>query len=385
MAATILIVDDARLNRELFKLSLVRAGYRVLEAENGRQAVEIMESRPVDLVLLDLIMPVMDGFEFLHWRNSNPAYTAIPVIVHSALDDFQSIERALSLDSYDYFTKPLTEHDIKVVLPLKVKNAVNAKRLYFETMAKNERLNSELELAARYQRFLLPEDCTVGGARVATFYRPHIGVAGDFFDVVEVDGDPALIMADVSGHGLLSAMVSSILKPLFSYYVAQTGSPRKTLERLNRDLLSLTREEDYVTAFCAIHRHRDNRLVYASAGHPAQWLWSRGEEQVIELQTGGFLLGMFPADHPAFEQAEESIAVGPGDRLLAFTDGLIEAKDGDGLILGPERARERFGETVELPPRAAADSMWDLVADHGGQTLQDDIALLMVDLDGSDD
>jgi len=134
---TILIVDDARLNREVLKLSLKPGGYRIIEAEDGREAVEKILSYEIDLVLLDLMMPVMDGFEFLAWQEEQPAYATIPVIVNSALDDFASLERALGMGSYDYFTKPLNEKDLKIVLPIKVKNAINTKRLYYDLKQKN--------------------------------------------------------------------------------------------------------------------------------------------------------------------------------------------------------------------------------------------------------
>ena len=96
METVILIADDARLNREVLKLALASGGYRFIEAENGREAIERLKTDQVDLILLDLIMPVMDGFEFLKWRQDNPTYASIPVIANSALDDFDSIEIRVS-------------------------------------------------------------------------------------------------------------------------------------------------------------------------------------------------------------------------------------------------------------------------------------------------
>ena len=235
MKANILIVDDARLNREIFKLALLQDGYRFYEAADGKQAVEMVERHQIDLILLDLMMPVMDGFQFLEWRQSKPAFMAIPVIVHSALDDFQSLKKALTMGSYDYVTKPLPDQELKVILPLKVKNAVTYRQAFLTLSARNERLEKELELAGIYQRSLLPLDPRLAGVTVSTLYRPYIGVAGDFFDIIPVEGGVAVIIADVSGHGLLSAMVSSQLKLLFARYMNQTRSPGLTLSLLNKE------------------------------------------------------------------------------------------------------------------------------------------------------
>ncbi len=378
MSATILIVDDARLNREVLKLAVAPAGYKILEAANGREAIDEVLAHDVDLILLDLMMPVMDGFEFLKWRRQNAPYSSIPVIVNSALDDFESIQTALDMDSYDYFTKPLQEQDLKVILPLKIKNAINAKKIYGELKERNERIEKEIELAAKYQRFLLPKALEIPGLDVATFYRPFIGVAGDFFDVVDLDDAAAFFIADVSGHGLLSAMISSLLKPLFERYISETRSPRQTFNRINQDLLKLTLEEDYSTAFCAYFDRRAQQLTYATAGHPAQLLWRSNERRVDSLRSEGFFLGMFATNDPLFQAAEEIVSVSAGDRLLIFTDGPIEARNAHKEQFGFERWRDGFEAAAELNLKSTTERLWQNLVQYTGGQFQDDIAFLIV-------
>lgn len=382
MAATILIVDDARLNREVLKLALMPAGYKIIEAEDGRQAIEQLQAHDVDLILLDLMMPVMDGFAFLKWRNENPTYKSVPVIVNSALDDFDSIQRSLDLDSYDYFTKPLTEQDLKVILPLKIRNAVQTKRLYYQLKASNERMSKEIEMAGRYQRFLLPDNPTLPGLEVASFYQPYIGVAGDFFDVVALDGPSAFIIADVSGHGLLSAFVSALLKPLFQQYITQTRSPAETFNLLNKDLNDLTRDEDYVTAFCGYYEPAKGLLTYATAGHPPQFLLRRAEKKVEELKSYGFFLGVFENGNKLFEQNEVQVEVQPGDRLLIFTDGVTEAFDAQREPFGFERCRKLFSQTADQPPGKVSSVLWKALLEHTEANLEDDVAFMVVEFGG---
>jgi len=177
--ASILVVDDSRLNRNLLTESLSQEGYRFFEASHGQEAMEILSRNPeVDLILLDLMMPVMDGFTFLQWRMGNPEARGIPVIVNSSLDDVESLTKVLAMDCYGYFVKPLSEVDLKLVLPLKIRNAVNAKRMMADLRAKNQIMADELELAARYQQFLLPKQKELPGLKAAWLFKPCRGVGG---------------------------------------------------------------------------------------------------------------------------------------------------------------------------------------------------------------
>ena len=380
MKANILIVDDARLNREIFKLALLQDGYRFYEAADGKQAVEMVERHQIDLILLDLMMPVMDGFQFLEWRQSKPAFMAIPVIVHSALDDFQSLKKALTMGSYDYVTKPLPDQELKVILPLKVKNAVTYRQAFLTLSARNERLEKELELAGIYQRSLLPLDPRLAGVTVSTLYRPYIGVAGDFFDIIPVEGGVAVIIADVSGHGLLSAMVSSQLKLLFARYMNQTRSPGLTLSLLNKDLMGITRAEDFVTAFCALLDLENSTLRYATAGHPEQLYHSQDRGEVVRISGDGLFLGMFD-ESELFEQPEEmTLPTKPGDRLLVFTDGVVEALDPQRRPFGLERWEQAFRETLQDDPGLASARLEERLQDHTQGAFQDDVAFMVIDL-----
>lgn len=383
--ATILIVDDARINREVLKIALRPGGYRIIEAENGQEAVDKILSHEVDLVLLDLMMPVMDGFEFLAWHKDQPAYAPIPVIVNSALDDFTSLQRALGMGSYDYFTKPLNEQDLRIVLPLKIKNAINAKRLYYDLKQKNEHYQKEIELAGTYQRFLLPQDPQLPKLNIATLYQPFIGVAGDFFEVTAVDDAVAFFIADASGHGLISAMISSFLKPLFHRYISRTRSPKKTLYALNADLIRLTLEEDFVTAFCALYDPQSKSIVYASAGHPPQFFFRAREGKAKALNNDGFLLGMFDENSPFFTQEERTIDIEAGDRLLISTDGAFEAPNQDSEPFGLKRWQSAFEATASLPPRQAADTLWDKLLAHTKGQLKDDVAVIIVEFEDKGD
>lgn len=378
--ATILIVDDAKINRELLRLNLKRYGYEFIMAGNGREAMELLEARAeVDLILLDLMMPEMDGFDFLRWRAGNSRVQPIPVIVNSALDDFESITRALGMDAYDYFTKPLSRSDLDTILPVKIKNAVTNRRLMAETQRQNQLMSRELDLAGRYQRFLLPRDSRVGWGRVEFLFEPCTGVGGDYFDIVELDGGKAGIMvADVSGHGVASAMTASIIKALLPGYLQTLGSPAGALAALNNDLLRLTPADVFVTAFVVLYDPGQRLLTYGCAGHPAGMLKpAKGSLRLLEYPS--VFLGVFASRDPMVDYRDMTVPVAAGDRLVVYTDGIIEAISPDDEMFGSSRLEGlvEAGAGESLPD--LRDHIWRELRSFVPGNLADDVAVVLAE------
>lgn len=380
MTSTILIVDDAKLNRELLRLHLTKHGHRFLSAVDGREAMEALGQHPeVDLILLDLMMPGMNGFDFLDWRAGQPEAQAIPVIVNSSLDDFDSIARALNMDTYDYFTKPLSRHDLEVVLPLKIHNAINTRRLMAETKRQNDLMRQELEMAARYQQFLLPRQVDLHNAKVAYLFQPCRGVGGDYFDFLALPGgQEAFVMADVAGHGVASAMTASIVKALWPGLLAKSASPAQAFGQLNADLLRLTQEDVFVTAFGAVFDPASRSLTWSLAGHPPPVFIAAGQSPV-DLNMRSVFLGIFENDNPLVQFGDESLIVAPGDRLILYTDGLTEAPGREGGMYGLDRLRTLMASHRSEDVHSLRETIWeDLNAFTQGE-FPDDVAFIIVD------
>ncbi len=377
---TILIVDDAKLNRELLRMHLAKHGLRFLFAENGRQAIKVLAANPgVDLILLDLVMPEMDGFAFLQWRKSQGEAQAVPVIVNSSLDDFGSIARALTMDSYDYFTKPLNAFDLEVVLPLKIKNAVNSRRLMAETRRQNEVMRGELVMAARYQQFLLPRQISFKGARVAHLFQPCSDVGGDYFDFFETaSGQVGLLVADVSGHGVAAAMTASIIKALLPGYLERMASPAEAFRALNSDLLRLTQEDAFVTAVAVLYDPQARQMRWSLAGHPPPLFIPAGREP-RPLAMDSVFLGAFENDSPMVSFEEQSLSVAPGDRLVLYTDGLTEAPGRKGGFYGLDHLRELLASHGQEPISQLRESLWEDLNRFVQGDFPDDVAFILVE------
>jgi serine phosphatase RsbU (regulator of sigma subunit) len=375
----VLIVDDARINRELLRLNLSKHGYQFLMATNGQEAIDILTSHPeVDLILLDLVMPKMDGFEFLRWRAENPMVQSVPVIVNSSLDDFDSISQALTMDSYDYFTKPLSQNDLEIVLPLKISNAVTARRLMSETKHQNETMRRELEMAARYQKFLLPQSAELPGARITFLFEPCSEVGGDYFDFLELPEEKlGFLVADVSGHGVASAMTASIVKALLPGYLRQFLSPAKAFRQLNQDLLRLTQEDSFVTAFAALYDPSQAQLTWCLAGHPPP-LYMPKNQVARPLTVESSFLGVFESDSPVFDLSDQTVAVNPGDRLALYTDGLTEAPNADGVQYGIKRLEGILNQNQSCGLEELRKKVWRNLYSFGQGEFPDDVALILV-------
>jgi CheY-like chemotaxis protein len=142
---TILLVDDEKMNLKLLRTVLRKGGYQFLEVESGEAALELLEREKVDLIVLDLMMPGIDGFGVLEKIKDNPSTVFIPVIIASALKDSAAIEKGLELGANDYFTKPLSDDDRRFQLPLKVRNLIKMKKMQDELINLNQELRKTQE------------------------------------------------------------------------------------------------------------------------------------------------------------------------------------------------------------------------------------------------
>src|SRR6266550_3446506 len=124
----VLAVDDTAMNRKVLARVLGNDGYEVLEAEDGLEALELlaeMRNRPIDVVLLDLMMPNLDGYETLRRMKASEALSHIPVIVVSGVEELDSVVRCIEMGAIDYLSKPFDAS----ILRARVSTSLAAKRL----------------------------------------------------------------------------------------------------------------------------------------------------------------------------------------------------------------------------------------------------------------
>lgn len=360
----ILVVDDEAVNILVLKGLLKAAGFEVDSAASGEEARAAVAAERPDLILLDIMMPGESGLETCQKLQDDPKTSGIPVIFLSCLDRVDNKIEGLSTGAVDYIVKPF--HGPEVLARIRSHLSFSRRR---ESIIESQ--SQRLGQVKQAQRAMLvgPEDMPQANFSVA--YIPTQEAGGDFYDVVELgEGRIGYLVADVSGHDLGASFLTSSLKALFRQNAKPGNSAPRTLRQINEVLRGITLPEKFLTAAYAVLDRPAGRLDVALAGHPAPVLLPAGGEPRV-LEGEGDILGVFPE----IELGELQLDVAPGDRLVLFTDGLVEAR---GPRMDGENLLRMLADGARLPLQEAADG---IVADiYGYSVPEDDVLVLTVEV-----
>ncbi|MEI8181357.1 MAG: SpoIIE family protein phosphatase [Desulfomonile sp.] len=369
----ILVVEDHPASLKMLAKMLGK-NYSVFSASSGQEATSIARKEKPDLVLLDIEMPGMDGFQTFDILKTEIIDQAVPVIFLTAREDSQSREKGLAAGAVDYITKPYDSQE----LAIKVKNHLALYEARKEIEARNRIMAKEMEMASQLQNSLLPHDFPTD-ERVNFFavYRPVSKAGGDFYDVIELpDSKIGFAQVDVSGHGVSAAMIGAMFKMAFQSFARVTPSPAKLLALLNNALFQLLPDSDFLTVFYGIIDTNSLELIFTNAGHPRPFLYRNLECCVEELAVGGPLIGAFP--NMAYD--EEKIQLAPGDGILVFTDGVTEAEkiSSSDIFYGENRLSRVFLESCCLESSEILRVIMNDLEEFRGDTMFDDDVSMML-------
>lgn len=377
MIYNVLIVDDVAVNRRLMRSVLSSLeDVNFSEAEDGFKALEVVQNQEIHLVILDLMMPGKDGFEVLDEMKTQTDLCDIPVVVYSAIDGIDSISRALDLGAYDYFTKPLTPQQMKVVLPMKVRNALKSYNQKKQLEAIHEKMQLELMLANLFQQSLMAEHQDFSALEMYGRYLPSNEIGGDCYVCYRSsNGDIWFMIADISGHGVTAAMMSSMVKVEFTNQVKICNKPSEVLQNMNRTFYPLTEGNYYFTAFVGLIR--SSEFVWSNGGHPYPLYYDKNQEKVSILQSNGFAVGML--ESAIYEDITQSAH--SGDILFLYTDGLLEDKQiALGGIVYEDLCRYflSYKDLTEEKPEEFFNVLLNLFGNVENKAVRDDVALMLL-------
>ena len=376
---TVLVVDDAPMNIRIVN-EILHDAYRVRVATNGTKALELAGRTPgPDLILLDVVMPEMDGYEVCTRLKANPATREIPVIFLTSQTESTDETRGFETGAVDYIHKPFSP----AVVAARVQTHLALRETRQQLARQLSTIRCELENARDIQMSILPSETPrIAGLDIAARYIPMSSVAGDFYDFIVVDESRiGILVADVSGHGMPAALIASMLKIAFAAQSAHACDPARVLAGLNQSLCGKFHEH-YVTAVYALIDTEMRTVRYAGAGHPPLLLRRHDSGETSALLENGLFLGYFPgAGYSAAEMSFEE-----GDWLLMYTDGISETTTSSDEQFGEDRlmaflGRQGFGSSGDLADVLLAElCSW---AGRPGQEPEDDVTLVAIHFQGA--
>ena len=376
-AEEILLVDDKPANLRLLNQMLADRGFIVRAVKSGERALESIRATPPDLILLDIKMPGMDGYEVLHRLKQTPDSSDIPVIFISALDDIQNKVRGFNMGCVDYITKPFQYEEVIA----RVETHLSLQRFQKRLQRANRRYENELKLAGSLQANLLPKDVpALPGFQLSFVLRSARETSGDFYDIFPLNsGHFGILVADVVDKGAAAALLMAYGRTLLRTLAEEfPEDPDRVLNNVNQRMLSYTDTSHFLTVFYGILELEKNEFVYSNAGHnPAIHLKAANGKMTL-LKNTGMPLGLF-ADQ---DWRQRKIQLNPGDLVVMYTDGITDAQNQQYELYGMERFKETLQANHKQPP-AELDKLVleDIDRFQDGAPQPDDIAMVILKKD----
>jgi phosphoserine phosphatase RsbU/P len=339
----LLVVDDNDDNRFTLTRRLKREGYEnLVSATNGREALERLHADHFDLVLLDVMMPEMNGYQVLEHMNADPGLRDIPVIMISAVDQLESVVRCIELGADDYLMKPFNP----VILRARVGASLEKKRLRDEVRSSLQRLERELDAARTLQLGMLPRAfpqwCQERPIHVHALMEPAREVGGDLYDCFFADDRVfCMLVGDVSEKGAPAAMFMARTRSLVRMAVNLRAelapqvarSPASIAATVNQELCQNNEERMFVSLFLAFLDTATGAVSYVNAGHPFPIVLQESGE-LAELKSDPQVpLGV----RPDAQYRDDTVKLAPADTLFVYSDGIPEATNAAAEFFGVER------------------------------------------------
>lgn len=374
---SILIVDDNPVNIFVIEKILKQAGYQDLVSLNSAQELfeyihfgkDSSRHNEIDLILLDIMMPEIDGLEVCRRLQKEEKFKDIPIIFVTALEDANKLAEALDMGAMDYITKPINKVELlaRMRVALRLKSELNWHK------EQEENLRNELDLATQVQRNLLSSPLREEHIKIEASYLPSFKLAGDMYYWYKIDENRyGIILLDVMGHGVSASLVCMFISSVLRETIKCLIDPELVMKDLNKYMTLLHNENDnipyYFTAIYLVVNTEDRTIEYVNAGHPSGYALV-DETNVVELNRGSCAVGFF--DEIKVEKTV--IPFEKNAQIVLFTDGVLEAIANDEF-----EAEDKLRTFTERKWGELEGEIEEFYKEEQKEAQSDDMCLIMI-------
>jgi CheY-like chemotaxis protein len=381
-ALTALIVDDEPVNRTLLGRMLREQGFAIVEASDGRDAVEVCRHAAPDIVFMDIMMPEMDGYAATRAIKALLGTSFVPVIFLTAPSDEHLLRGCIEAGGDDFVVKPYS----RTLLRAKIDAALRARGIHRDMAEQRDalaqyrmRLERDMEVAKRILDNIAAQN-RLDAPNLRYELRPMETLNGDIILAANrATGEQCFLVGDFTGHGLPAAIGALTVQGIFTSMVAKGFGVEDIVLELNRKVCALLPVERFLSAaIVELHPHT-GRLKVWNGGMPDILVRSAEGRVISRLRSENVPLGILERDYDALVR---SATLAPGDQLLVYSDGLIEAHSPANELFGSAR----LDDVMDRPGPAFErfDALLDCVGRHVQTAPQsDDVSLLFIVCDPS--
>jgi sigma-B regulation protein RsbU (phosphoserine phosphatase) len=366
----ILIVDDNPTNLDILQARLRANKYEVITAADGEAGLAMAREKQPDLMLLDIMMPKMDGIEVCRRIKEDSSLPFMPIIMVTAKADSKDVVAGLEAGGDEYLTKPV-DH---AALVARVESMLRIKELHDTVLEQSAQLRVQLETATKIQSLFWPKIPELkGGGHIWAISVPANYVGGDLYDVIPLPDESLLAyVADVSDKGVPAALIMAALSTKIRSEAQDQSEVDKLLETVNSSMYSLTSEEGFfATIALARYWPSSGKMQFALGGHLSPLWITNGEIRNLP-HVEGMSLGITPDVH----YGTKEILLSPGESMLFFTDGVVEAENRNNELFGNDRL-VTYIKNTKGPPWGKG--LLDLVRGwRGNISANDDLTILEI-------
>ncbi len=340
----ILVADDTDADRLILETIVRKEGHQVFSAKNGLEAVEIFKQEHPDIVLLDALMPELDGFDAARQIKELAGDELVPIIFLTSLQDTESLVHCLDAGGDDFLSKPYN----RVILQAKIKSFNRMRGLH------NTMISQRDQLSQHHQRLLQEQTVAkqvfdnvahsgcLNASNVRYFLSSLAVFNGDVVvAAIRPNGNMMVVLGDFTGHGLPAAIGAMPLASTFYGMVHKGFSMSDVLREINKKLKAILPIGLFCCATMIDLNFRRKRIKVWNGGLPAGMIY-RLDGSVIPMRSTHLPLGVLP--EKSFKDSAQFYDLDIGDRIFLWSDGIHEARNFEGEMFGEERLLQLFDE-----------------------------------------